>query len=186
MNSDIFQEGGWVIISRDVDSGVDVCSHKWSPNPVREIHGYRVYICKRNGCFGIYSPSRSAIKKFIECYRKLPKIPFKLPQAGYYSDEEIQRRFGIDPRQAREYYEVLQGLDIDGAPAHIVADGRTFMYRDDKAKPLMNEGEERRLPQQSTIKTRHPFLDWLAERPTFILTKPLTKRIREIRSSRGE
>jgi len=186
----IIKLGGWIILSKDVDSGIDVCLHDWTQGPVRKIHGYHVYLCQRSGCLGIYSPHRSAIEEFIECYRELPKIPMKLPEGGYHSDEELARMLTKktekywDPRQIKKYYEVLQGFDIDGAPAHIIADGRPFMYRDDTG-PSINK--ERELPpplsEPPPPPRRHepsrPLINWLAERPTLILRKPIIRRIRE-------
>lgn len=126
-----------IIFSKRMDSGVDVCPHIW--DLVRERHGIQVYRCLLNGCLGFRFQHRTEIHKFIRFLRERPKIPIKLPVEGaFYSDEEIARRINSDPRTVKKYYEVIDGLDIDGNPAYIRADGRIFYYRDDPS-PLLND-----------------------------------------------
>lgn len=122
----------FVVISKMVDSGVDVCPHEWEF--IRERHGIRVFRCKVSGCLNFRSLSKagSAIDKFIGFLKELPKILVKLPlKGGFYSDEEMGRRLKQDPRTIRMYFEVVEGLDLDGVPAYIQADSRIFIYRDD-------------------------------------------------------
>jgi hypothetical protein len=78
---------------------------------------------------------RTSLDKFIVLFRQLHKIPIKLPEHGYYSDEELGRKFGMDPRTVREYAEVLDGLEINGSPAYFQADSKVFYYRDDPTTP---------------------------------------------------
>jgi hypothetical protein len=125
-----------VIFSKKVDSGEDVCPHMW--DLVRERHGIQVYRCLLNGCLGFRFQHRTEIHKFVRFLRERPKIPVKLPvEDAFCSDEEIARRINSDPRTVKKYFEVVDGLDIDGSPAYIKADGRIFYYRDDLS-PLLN------------------------------------------------
>jgi hypothetical protein len=131
----IFKSGGEVIISKDVDGGVDLCPHEWGDveekRAISPSLGCRVYRCTRNGCLRFVFQSRSSFDKFLWGYRSLPKIPQKLPTKGYYSDEWFARKFHMNPQTVSDYYKLIEGLDIDGVPAYIETDeGRKFFYRD--------------------------------------------------------
>jgi len=131
----IFKSGGEVIISKVVESGVDLCPHEWEEiEEKREISrglGCKVYRCIK-GCLRFVFHSRSSLGKWLWGYRSFPKIAGKLPTEGYYSDDWFHRKFGMNPQTVSDYYKLTEGLDIDGAPAYIKTDeGRVFFYRDD-------------------------------------------------------
>ena len=108
---------------------------------VREKHGIEIYRCVLSGCHGFRFPYRTEIGKFVQFLKELPKIPIKLPLSGaLHSDEEIARRLNSDPRTINKYFEVVEGLDLDGVPAYTKADSRILIYLDDAPPEISKEG----------------------------------------------
>lgn len=125
----LFEEMSGVVLSANVDSGVDVCPHDWCF--VKDVHGIQVYKCTRGGCLYFRHVHRSAIRKFIEFLRTLPKVP-QVPLRGYYTIPYLAEHFGQDSRTIRNYYEVVEGLEINGQVKYFELDDSTVViYRDD-------------------------------------------------------
>lgn len=116
-----------IILSKDVDSDVDMCPHEWEF--VRRTHEFSIFTCKLKGCLRFVTPYRTSLDKFLQVFYTFPRIP-EIPTEGYYSHENIGRMIGEDPRTVEKYCEVIDGLDLDGCLKHIRADSRIFMYRD--------------------------------------------------------
>jgi len=130
----LFDEMSGVVLSANVDSGVDVCPHKdWYL--VKDVHGIQVYRCAVRGCLYFRHVHRSSIRKFIEFLRALPKVP-QVPVRGYYTIPYLAKAFKQDSRTIRNYYDVVEGLEINGQAKHFELDDSTVViYRDDP-KPL--------------------------------------------------
>ena len=197
----VFKDDGNVIISRDMDSGEDICPHDWVP--IRTVEEYQVFRCRLKGCIKVHSPYRSSITEFINFLRALPKID-KLPEHSLLDITEFARSVGLDQRQVKKYYRALQELDIDGRPTHTMVGSRRLFYLDDdkneeglkKMRRELNERyerlrreDERRMEEEirrqsidnNLVKASEnkgfsrekPIRTWLKRRPTIVLEKPL-------------
>jgi len=125
----LFDEMSGVVLSGNVDSGVDVCPHDWYL--VKDVHGIQVYRCAVGGCLYFRHVHRSAIRKFLEFLRALPKVP-QIPVRGYYTIPHLAKMSGQDSRTIRNYYDVVEGLEINGQAKYFELDDSTVViYRDD-------------------------------------------------------
>lgn len=114
---------------------------------------------------------RTEIQKFVQFLKNIVKIPMKLPLRGaLYSDEEVARILNSDPRTVRKYYEVVEGVDLNGRAACVEADSRVFIYRDDPfSLPLTQTRTSARIT--SEVKTQ-PFVCPRCRRGLLILIAP--------------
>ncbi|MEM3602774.1 MAG: hypothetical protein QXN87_08905, partial [Candidatus Bathyarchaeia archaeon] len=170
MAYNLFKVGGEVVISKDVEGGVDLCPHDWiEVEEKREIGralGCIVYRCRRLGCLRFVFQHRTALHKFLWSYKSFPKIPCKLPERGYYSLEWFSKRFGMHPKQIYDYFQLVEGLDIDGFPAYIKTDnGRVFFYRDDPS-PCQNITSLKHMANHTLEGTEAKSIEHAATHPT--------------------